>query len=180
MALFVRMACLLALFFISSAASAASVVFLNPGKSSEPYWLSYSQFMQAAAANLGMSLEILYAERNPQTMLEQARSQLKGKQRPDYLVFVNEQSAGPAILHLSQGSGVKLFAVSSTLTADQQSLIGGSREKYSNWIGSLVPNDEEAGYIMASRLIELQQAKAPGQPIQMLAFSGIKQTPAAQ
>lgn len=178
--LFVRVALLSSLLFLSTLVNAASVVFLNPGKSTEPYWLSYSQFMQTAAADLGMSLDILYAERNQQTLLEQARSQLKGKHRPDYLVFVNEQSAGPEILRLSQGSGVKLFAVSSTLTADQQSLIGGSREKYANWIGSLIPNDEEAGYIMASRLIELQQARAPGQPIQMLAFSGIKQTPAAQ
>ena len=160
--------------------SAASVVFLNPGKSTEAYWLSYAHFMQAAATDLGMPLQVIYAERNPQLMIEQARALLQGSHRPDYLVFVNEEYAGPEILRLSKDSGVKLFAVSSTLTADQQSLIGQSRERYPNWIGSLVPNDEEAGYLMASRLIERGRALQPACEMQLLAFSGAKQTPAAQ
>ncbi len=31
----------------------ASVVFLNPGFSDEPFWVGYSDFMQAAADDLG-------------------------------------------------------------------------------------------------------------------------------
>jgi hypothetical protein len=136
--------------------------------------------MQAAATDLGIHLQVLYAERVPEKMLEQARAVLQGPQPPDYLVFVNEQYGGPEILRLSKGTQVKLFAVSSTLTPDQQSLIGQSREQYPNWIGSLVPNDEEAGYIMASGLIEQAQQANPRAALQMLAFSGVKQTPAAQ
>ena len=166
--------------FASLGANAATVVFLNPGKSTEVYWLSYTQFMQAAADDLGIDLQVLYAEREPQRMLEQARVVLHGAQPPDYLLFVNEQYAGPEILRLSKGTPVKLFAVSSTLTPDQQQLIGQSREKYPNWIGSLVPNDEEAGYIMASGLITQALQADPQAVVQMLAFSGIKQTPAAQ
>lgn len=160
--------------------SAASVVFLNPGKSTEAYWLSYAHFMQAAATDLGMPLQVIYAERNPQLMIEQARALLQGSHRPDYLVFVNEEYAGPEILRLSKGSQVKLFAVNNTLTADQQSLIGASRERYPNWIGSLVPNDEEAGYQMAMRLIKDGRRLQPSSEQQLLAFSGAKQTPAAQ
>ena len=163
----------------SAAAQATTVAFLNPGKSTEVYWHTYSQFMQAAADDLGLSLDIRYSERNPELLLEQARELLQGNQRPDYLIFVNERSAGPEILRLSRNSGVKLFAVGSTLTADQQRLIGNTRGKYSHWIGSLVPDDEEAGYIMAKRLIEQQKARSAGRPLTMLAFSGVKQTPAA-
>ena len=163
----------------SAVVQATSVAFLNPGKSTEIYWHTYSQFMQAAADDLGMSLDIRYSERNPELLLEQARELLQGSQRPDYLIFVNERSAGPEILRLSKDSGVKLFAVGSTLTADQQDLIGESRGKYSNWIGSLVPDDEQAGYIMASRLIEQEKARSAGRALTMLAFSGVKHTPAA-
>ena len=172
LSLYLAMAC--------SLASAASVVFLNPGKSTEAYWLSYAQFMQAAAKDLGMPLQVIYAERDPQRMVEQARAVLQATNPPDYLVFVNEEYAGPEILRLSKGSQVKLFAVNNTLTADQQILIGASRERYPNWIGSLVPNDEEAGYMMASRLIERGRALQPSGEMQLLAFSGAKQTPAAQ
>jgi ABC-type sugar transport system substrate-binding protein len=172
LSLYLAMAC--------SLASAASVVFLNPGKSTEAYWLSYAQFMQAAAKDLGMPLQVIYAERDPQRMVEQARAVLQATNPPDYLVFVNEEYAGPEILRLSKGSQVKLFAVNNTLTADQQTLIGASRERYPNWIGSLVPNDEEAGYMMASRLIDRGRALQPAGEMQLLAFSGAKQTPAAQ
>ncbi|MDH4582891.1 LacI family transcriptional regulator [Pseudomonas sp. BN415] len=165
---------------VSQTLSAASVVFLNPGRHNEPFWASYAQFMQAASNDLDMDLEIRYAERDLDLMLDQAREVLQGADRPDYLVFVNEQYAAPEILRLSRGSGVKLFTVNSNLTPDQQSLTGGTRERYPDWIGSMVPNDEEAGYLMARSLLEQQERLAPGQPFDMLAFSGVKQTPAAQ
>ncbi|NWL80390.1 LacI family transcriptional regulator [Pseudomonas taiwanensis] len=164
----------------SQSLSAASVVFLNPGRTNEPFWVSYVQFMQAAARDLGMDLEVRYAERDLNRMLDQAREVLQGEKRPDYLLFVNEQYAGPEILRLARGSGVKLFSVNSNLTPDQQTLTGGTRERYPDWIGSMVANDEEAGYLMARTLLDLQAQRAPGQPFDVLAFSGVKQTPAAQ
>lgn len=165
---------------LSGLANAASVVFLNPGKSDEPFWRSYAQFMEAAARDLDMQLTVLYGERDVQRILSQAREVLQGEQRPDYLVFVNEYYSGPEILRLSRESGVKLFTVNSTLTHDQQQLVGGTRENYPNWIGSLVANDEEAGYLMARSLIEQQRRLQPDGPIELLAFSGFKQTPSAQ
>lgn len=157
---------------------AASVVFLNPGRSNEPFWTSYTQFMRAAAKDLGMSLQVRYAERDTQLMLREAREILQGAHRPDYLLFVNENYAGPEILRLSVDSGVRLFAVNSTLTADQQRIAGASRERYPNWIGSLTADDEQAGYLMAKALLENGEARGKG--MDMLAFSGSKQTPASQ
>ena len=59
-------------------AQAASVVFLNPGRSDEPFWRSYADFMQAAADDLGMDLRIEFAERDNARMLRQARAILQG------------------------------------------------------------------------------------------------------
>ena len=161
--------------------NAANVVFLNPGKSGEEFWESYTAFMQGAADDLGMHLKVLTAERDRDLMLEQARTVLQGPDKPDYLVFVNEQYGGPEILRLAKDTGVKLFAVNNTLTPDQQRRIGSSREMYPNWIGSLVANDEEGGYMLAIELI--RQARAQQRPdgtLQIIAFSGDKQTPASQ
>ena len=115
-----------------------------------------------------------------ETTLAQAREALQGPDRPDYLVFVNEQYVAPEILRLAQGSGVKLFMVNNALTPDQMSLLGSQPEKYPDWLGSLVPNDEEGGYLMLKELIRLHPPVAPGQVIELLAFSGLKVTPAAQ
>jgi len=157
-------------------ARAESVLFLNPGTTQEAFWVSYSQFMQAAARDLGVDLQILYAQRQPELTVAQARVALQGPHRPDYLVFVNEQYIAPQILRLAEGSGVKLFMVNAVLTADQQALVGERPDR----IGSLVPNDEEGGYLMMKELIRLHPAVARGEQIEVLAFSGLKITPSAQ
>lgn len=169
-----RVLCMLALAFASSLAHASSVLFLNPGFSNERFWVSYSHYMQDAAGDLGMQLEVLYGERDASNILRHAHAILQRPRKPDYLVFVNEQYVGPELLRLFADSGVRLFALHSTLTPEQQALAGGPRAKYANWIGSLVPNDEEAGYLMAKALIAL----APGGG-DMVAFSGVKNTPSA-
>lgn len=158
------------------AAHAESVLFLNPGKTDETFWLSYSKFMQAAAKDLGVDLQILYSQRMPELTVAQARLALQGPDRPDYLVFVNEQYVAPQILRLAQGSGVKLFTVNAGLTPNQLSLLG----ERSDRLGSLVPNDEEGGYLMLTDLIRQHPPVAPGEVIELLAFSGLKITPSAQ
>lgn len=158
-----------------ASAQATSVVFLNPGFSNERFWVDYVRYMDDAAGDLDIQLEVLYGERDAENILRQARSVLERKQQPDYLIFTNEMYTGPEILRLFEGSGIRLFSLHSTLTAEQQALVGGTRGKYGNWIGSLVPNDEEAGYLMAEALIKL----APPEGGELLAFSGVKNTPSA-
>lgn len=165
---------------LAASAQAASVVFLNPGYSNETFWVSYSHFMQAAASDLGMQLRIQYSERRPELALLQAREVLEGKDRPDYLVLVNEQYVAPEIIRLSRGSGVKLFLVNNGLTQDQSALIAEHPDKYPPLLGTLVGNDEQAGYQMLKELIALRTQTAGKRPIELLAFSGLKTTPAAQ
>lgn len=159
-------------------AQAKSVVFLNPGTSTETFWVSYAQFMQAAAKDLGLDLRVRYSERNADNTLAQAREALQGAERPDYLVLVNEQYVAPQILRMARGSGVKLLIVNNALTADQVQLLDAHKD--AQWIGSLVPDDERAGYLMLTDLLRSHGPIAPGASVDLLAFSGAKNTPAAQ
>lgn len=160
-----------------NSASAASVVFLSPGPASDGYWSTYARFMQAAATRLGMSLTVRYSNRNTRELVELARDALQGQNRPDYLVFSNELNVAPEILRLSQNSDVKLFAVNNTLTADQLRILGDLPQRYPNFIGSLIGDDEEGGYLTAKRLISLHPPVQAGKAIEMLAFSGTNTTP---
>ena len=173
---FLHIAVLLLGAVLGTGARAESVLFLNPGSSDEAFWVSYSQFMQAAARDLGIDLQILYAQRQPEQTLAQARIALQGAKRPDYLVFVNEQYVAPQIMRMANQSGVKLFIVNAALTPNQQNLVGERADR----IGSLVPNDEQGGYLMMKELIRLHPPAAPGEGIELLAFSGLKITPSAQ
>ena len=156
---------------------AASVVFLNPGSAPDPYWSSYSRFMQAAAQRLGMDLTLYYTDRDTRTLLTLARNVLQGSPRPDYLVFSNELNVAPEVLRLSLGSGVKLLAVNNTLTDDQLNILGDLPSRYPDFLGSVVANDDEGGYLVAKRLIESYPPARPGETIDMLAFSGTNSTP---
>lgn len=164
----------------SAVAHGATVLFLNPGHADETFWVSYSQFMQAAAKNLHLQLQIRYADRSAPTAVAQAREALKGEVRPDYLVFVNEEYIAPQILRMAKDSGVKLFMVNNALTPEQLSLVGPELERDPYWIGSMVANDEEAGYLMLSEIIRQHGPVSAGQSVDLLAFSGPKNTPAAQ
>lgn len=163
----------------SDAAQAASVLFLNPGKDNEAFWVSYSQFMQAAAKDLGLELQVKYGQRSPETSIMQAREALQGSERPDYLVFSNEQFIAPQILRLSRGSGVKLFIVNNPLTAEQASRIEAQVSNSPGLIGSMATNDEEGGYLMLKELVRQYGPLKPDQTLGLLAFSGVKNTPAS-
>jgi ABC-type sugar transport system substrate-binding protein len=159
------------------AACAASVVFLSPGPASDGYWSSYARFMKSAADKLGMSLTVRFSDRDTRQLLVLAREELKGPNRPDYLVFSNELNVAPEILRLSEGSGVKLFAVNNTLTADQIRILGDLRHRYPDFLGSLIANDEDAGYLTAKNLIVQYSQRSDGRAMEMLAFSGTNTTP---
>jgi len=163
---------------LAANAQPASVVFLNPGLSTETFWTSYTRFMQAAADELGMSLRVEYSERRPDLALSKARAILNGAQRPDYLVLVNEQYVAPEILRLSRGTGVKLLLVNNGLTASQARSIQAQPDKYVEPLGTLMSNDEQAGFQML-HLMVAQLPRAAG-PVDLVAFAGLKTTPASQ
>ncbi|MGE8323287.1 MAG: ABC transporter substrate-binding protein [Pseudomonas sp.] len=163
---------------LAANAQPASVVFLNPGLSTETFWNSYSRFMQAAADELGMTLRVEYSERRADLTLTQARAILSGPQRPDYLVLVNEQYVAPEIMRLSRGTGVKLLLVNNGLTASQARSIEAQPDKYAEPLGTLISNDEQAGFQMLQQMVA--QLPRDNQPVDLVAFAGVKTTPASQ
>ena len=160
-----------------SPAGAASVVFLSPGHATDGYWAAYARFMQAAANRLDITLTVRYSNRDTRQLLELARDALQGPDRPDYLLFSNELNVAPEILRLSEQSNVKLFAVNNTLTDDQIRILGDLSQRYPRFLGSLVGNDEEGGYLTAKYLITRSPVAKSAQMSEMLAFSGTNNTP---
>lgn len=163
-------------------AAAFSAVFLNPGKSDEQFWASVSSFMQAAASDLEVALDILYAERDPARMLAHANAVLARAAPPDYLIAVNEKLVGAEILRRTADSGIKVFFLLDTLSLQQRNALADQGVPTAHLVGSLVPNNDDAGYAMAKALIA-EAKKRPAAPtqdkLQMLAIAGDKSTPAS-
>lgn len=178
-----RFGLLLCGLLLSQSLSAMSVVFINPGKSDEIYWLTAARAMEAAARSLDVRLEVIFLEREHHRAEGVARQIVErpAAQRPDYVIFSNDYATGPELLKTFGAAGIKTFiaysGVSSSL--DRQSS-GRPRHKYKEWLGSLEPHAEEAGYQTARQLILTgRQVKAHGADgrLHLLAISGDRSTP---
>lgn len=156
-----------------------NITFVNPGRSDEVYWLMVTQFMEAAAEDLDIALEVLYAERSHISQVRISREVLDRPQPPDYLLVVNEKSVAPEIIAYAEERGVPNFLILNDLTEEQKALEGRPRGKYEYWIGSLIPNNTKAGYLIAEKTFGVARENGIDQ-IEMLSVSGSRATPASQ
>ncbi|MDR7378376.1 ABC-type sugar transport system substrate-binding protein [Rhodoferax ferrireducens] len=165
-------------------AHAVTVAFINPGKSNEAYWVAATQAMQVAARSLDWQLEVQYAERDHLRVLDLARSMVARPpaQRPDYVILSNDNATGAELLRLFDGSGIKCFMAFSRLSAADEAQLGGPRQRHKDWIGSLEPLAEEAGYLTAKALIQQgrsARAQAADGKLHLLAIAGDRSTPSS-
>lgn len=150
----------------SRPASALRIAFFSPGyqQSDNPtgqFWPESSRFAAAVATKLGIELDIHYADRNYLKMQQQVSELLRGNNRPDYLLLVNEQFAlTPQIREINQ-SGVPFFLAYNHLQKPGSKSLLTPRTDYKNWIGSLIPDNRYAGYALAKHLIKQIQSKPP-------------------
>lgn len=170
---------------LPAAAMAMSVVFLNPGKPDEVYWQTASNSMSAAAKDLDVRLEVLYANRNHLNTLTQAR-QLAAravKDRPDYVILSNDHAVGFEVIRILDAANIKTFLAFSGLREQSERLLATvPRQHFKGWLGSLEPRAEDAGYLTARALIQHGQQhhmEAPDGRLHMLAIAGDRSTPAS-
>lgn len=140
--------------------SQTKITFINPGKSTDIFWLTVSQFMRAAARDLNVNLEIIYSEENVDNVRLISQSILKRKIKPDYLIIVNQDLIAPEIIEMTEKSEIKTFLIFDDLNLEQKEEYLSPREVYKNWIGSFIPYNYDAGYSLADYLSN--EAKASG------------------
>lgn len=157
-----RLLCAAALLLILQPALAVSVLFINPGRTDELYWVAASKSMHMAADSLGMKLEVLYAERNHIKAIELAReiAARPPARRPDYLILSNDYGSAAEILRILAPTRIPVLLAFSGLSLHDAAAIERTRAQFSFWLGSIEPRADEAGYLTARALIE--RARASG------------------
>ena len=91
-------------------------------------------------------------------MVANARLVVGRSDRPDYLVVVNEKQVAAEIVRMCAGTGIKVFLLLNDLSPEQKNALH-TEGGLAPVIGSLVPDNEEAGYLMATSLIAEGQRK---------------------
>jgi len=156
------------------------VVFLNPGEAVErgagPYWQLVARAMSHAAKRLGLSLEILYGERDHLVTLRQAEQVAQRAEAPDYLVVVNEKLTAEPILKMFSGSRAKIFLIHNDLTPEQRRELGNERERMANWIGTMTSDSAGSGYL----ILEYLYGRLGNHEPRIIGITGDPQTPVAR
>lgn len=171
---------LAALLMVGSAgAKPLSVTFINPG-SADAFWGDVAATMQAAADDLDIALEVIHTNRDRIHMVEAARSIAQRDTLPDYVVLVNELQQAPPMLRALQAVDVPVFVLLNRLTKAQRNSSSVGAETLDAIVGSIVPDNEVAGYEMAMSLIARARALGLAEDgVSMLALLGDAATPAA-
>ena len=162
-------------------AQAQTIAFINPGKKDEPFWRTVSESMHAASRSLGMRLEEQFAERQHLSVftIAKAIAARPAAERPDYVILTNDYGTGPELLRIFDGTGIRSFMAFSTLTTPERVQHGGPREQFKDWIGSLEPRAQDAGYLTAQALIakgRAMRAHGPDGKLHLLAIAGDRST----
>ena len=172
-----RALCILG-FFGFQPATASEVVFINPGFNDQGFWSNVSGTMQAAAKDLGISLEVIPSDRNRSKLLSNVQAVMSRDKKPEYLIAVNEEQYGEIAVDLVKGTDTKLLFLLNDLTAEQKSKAGSARSDNPNWIGSITPNAKFGGYEMGISVIQAAKEKF-GEPVEIFAIAGDKVTPSS-
>lgn len=138
------------------------------------FWPMVELFITAASKDLGVDLSIYTHGDNPMAIIPNVKKVLANPDtKPDAILIHNFKKRGKEILELSEQYKVPVFVFNAGFSESDD--VGKPREKYKNWIGLMLPDDEYAGFILAKKLMmEARKMNKQGKDgkIHMVALEG--------
>lgn len=155
-----------------------------PHSKETPFWKSFSEFASAAARDLGIRLEVQYAnfDRARYLALFTALTR-KTQDKPDAILVRNQQGLAPDLLKIAKATDTNVFFISAGLRDRETAVLGGPRKQFKTWLGELLPDHEQAGYFIGRALIKDALDRAGGNAVPKLLVAGLSGTssdPASQ
>lgn len=158
------------------------VAFINPGYGDRGFWKDVRDTMQAAADQFGYELIVFDSDRDWKMMVESAQKAFALQPPPDFIIAVNEHQQGTRIVLEAEQRGIPVIMLLNDLTEEQKDTYGRPRKDIKNWILTLTPDNERAGYDIAKSLIDGARAvnadQLPGK-LCLLSIAGDRKTPAS-
>jgi ABC-type sugar transport system substrate-binding protein len=119
----------------------------------------FGDLLRVAARQLHVELEVVDGAKQRETMLARGREIVTASSRPDYVLLVNYMGVGPELLALNAAAGVGTFFVVEGLSAGELGTVGTGGGKAAGYLGQIVPDDVEAGRMLADILTSAARAR---------------------
>jgi len=143
------------------------------------FWNLVDATMRSAAAQLGIDLEIRSMEGSHDKAISVAREFLAEKPAPDYLIVCNNLNIGGDIIKLADAAHVKMIFLNVDLDRKDWAEYGEPRTKYRDWLGSITPDHEGAGYGIATAILTEAARVKSNRPLRLFGLTGDANTPAS-
>ncbi len=150
------------------------LLFISPAHSDDLFWQQVEQHMRYAATNFGFELKSQYANGSPLRVSALAKAAITSQDRPDFLLLQFNGPIMPILLASAQQHNVKVLTFNTAQSTDSRHSIGLPRERYTNWLAHLWPNDRLAGQLEAEALMQAARQQWPQETPTILAFNGAK------
>ena len=135
------------------------VGFLCPKPPEHPFWGQVIRVMQAAANDLDIELIIQCSQRGTVATKRLGDKFINSEPKLDYLLTKYWTSVTKYHLPMAKERGIQVFIFNSNVVPEDIEQVGKPREIYSNWIGHMVPDDEQAGMQLAGMLLDRRNSQ---------------------
>lgn len=144
---------------IEAASTVPKAIFISPAGPDHDFWTPVTAFMQKAADNLSVSLDVVYSNDNHLMMIDKVRDICAAEQQPDYLILVSHRDATPIAIRLADECGVATVLYNGAFSPEVAEELRTGPLALKHWKGSVLPDEYQSGYLLAEALIEEAREK---------------------
>lgn len=148
-----------------------NIVLFSPGVEENTFWKNIELITQAACNDFQYNFEVYYGDDDPEKVAKNIQHITSRSNTPDAVLFPDMSGNGEEFLKIADGNGVPALIINMGVNTSEA---GYPRQKYEHWIGQIIPDDIDAGYLLAKHLITAakNQKAAENGSIRLLAISG--------
>lgn len=138
------------------------------------FWEQTIKIMRAAAEDLDVDLTVAYSHSNSYSLKKDGLKALNERGKADFFLTGYWPASTQFHLQRAEQLGIRSFIFNSGVSSDERAEAGRPRGKYKYWIGQSIPDDRQAGYLLADMLIKKAKAagKTDGGKVHLIALAG--------
>jgi len=167
---------LLLLFVIipSTILANSQVLFLNPGGIGDPFFQKMTDFMYLAAEDLDIDLEVIYCDRNHIKLETELLNAIDREVKPEYLLLINEKNAVAPYLSKVDSAEIYYYLFNEGVLVDDTTQNKDASGSSPYWLGELLPNDYNAGELLAEQLYTMCESEQNGNDsVSVIGLAGV-------
>jgi len=151
---------------------------LSEGENHNLYWQDVVDFARASASDLNINLHVIYNKvGHRRSYVSTIESILKSDDKPDAFIAGAYLQITEEIIALAEYYQVPLIMFNNELPKQAMVEVGPPRSKYQYFIGQVMPDDLNLGYMLADYLIKNAEKRSTTDRIKIVGISGTRDSP---